>query len=162
GEDQPVPLDQAEDGALLIGTTKGFLRVDGRKIQAYPLPIKDQPSIRTLLRDREGSLWIATRNRGLVHVHEGKADVFAESDGLSSDQVLGLYEDREGSIWVRTYQGLDQFREFAAATIPANRELPGAAFGSVLGDRDGGVWLGASEGLWRWNQGLTIYRKPGS
>ena len=40
--------------------------------------------------------------QGLLHVHQGRTDAFAQSDGLSGDYVSSLFEDREGSIWVAT------------------------------------------------------------
>ena len=156
-------VDPGEDSALLIGSTDGMRRIVDGKIQPYPLPgIREQLSVRAVFRDREGSLWITTRGQGLVHVHEGRTDVFAQPDGLTSDNVYGIYEDREGSIWVGTSEGLDRFREFAAATMPVTQGLSRSGVYSVLGDRAGGVWLGTSVGLGRWNKGLiTIYRKPG-
>jgi two-component system NarL family sensor kinase len=39
----------------------------------------------TCLRDRDGALWIATTS-GLVHVHEGRTDTFADMDGLSGNK----------------------------------------------------------------------------
>ena len=113
-----------------------------------------------MLRDREGCLWTGTRGRGLIHVHQGRSDIFAQSDGLSGDNVTDLFEDREGNIWVATLSGLDRFRDFAAATISANQGLSNDAVVSVLADRDGSVWLGTNNGLNRWDNGLvTVYRE---
>src|SRR5262249_10553805 len=36
-----------------------------------------------LFRDRDGGLWIGTRDHGLLHVHQGRSDVFSLPDGLS-------------------------------------------------------------------------------
>ncbi len=55
-----------------------------------------------MLRDRNGGLWIGTENRGLLHVHQGRTDLFVRSDGLTDDYVENLFEDREGNIWVAT------------------------------------------------------------
>jgi ligand-binding sensor domain-containing protein len=46
----------------------------------------------------------------LLHLHQGKIDVFGESGGLSTNTVENLFEDREGNIWVATRNGLDRFR----------------------------------------------------
>ena len=79
---------------------------------AYPFPdLARQFEALQLLRDRDGGLWIGTRGGGLVHIHHGRTDVFARSDGLSSENVTSLFEDREGNIWVGTFDGLDRFRE---------------------------------------------------
>ena len=66
-------------------------------------------------------------DRGLLHVHEGRTDLFAQSDGLSGDSVTRLFEDREGNIWVATIDGLDRFRDFAVPTISVKQGLSNAA-----------------------------------
>jgi len=163
----PVPdteyiqgLIDGDNGGLLIARNGGIRQLIDGKVEAYPLPGAPRQLPNHLLRDRNGGLWIGTRHRGLVHVHQGKTDVFARSDGLSSDYIGGLFEDREGNIWVATSDGLDRFRDFAAATISVNQGLSNDLVWSVLAARDGSVWLGTVDGLNRWNNGrATIYRK---
>ena len=101
--------------------------------------------------------------QGLLHVHQGRTDVFAQSDGLSGDQIDRLFEDREGNIWVSTVDGLDRFRDFAVPTISVRQGLSNNVVWSVLAARDGSVWLGTPDGLNRWKDGqITIYRKGSS
>jgi signal transduction histidine kinase/ligand-binding sensor domain-containing protein len=155
-----IRLAKGEDGALLIGRRGGIKRIVGARTEEYPLA--GAGTLNDMLRDRDGGLWIATLTRGLVHVHQGRKDVFSQSDGLSSDAVLALFEDHEGNIWVATHNGLDRFRDFAIPTYSANQGLPNLP-GAVLAARDGSVWLTSSDGLRRWNQGdVTLYRKRGS
>src|SRR5437867_1672173 len=104
--------------------------VDG-KVEPYPLPAAGQFTPVRLFRDREGGLWIGTSNRGLVHLHQERTDVFAPSDGLSGESVSSIFEDREGDIWVATAGGLDRFREFAVATFSMNQGLSSALVMSV-------------------------------
>jgi hypothetical protein len=106
-----------------------------------------------VLRDRDGGLWIGTSDRGLVHLHQGRADVFARSEGLSGDFISSLFEDREGNVWVSTQDGLDRFREVAVPTSSVSQGLSSARIGSVLAAQDGSVWLATSDGLNRWNNG---------
>src|ERR1700749_2238267 len=154
-------LGEDADGALLIGWNGGVQRFVDGKTEAYPLAgAADQLRAKRILRDREGGLWIGTQEGGLVHVHRGRTDFFASSDGLSGDGVTALFEDREGNIWVATINGLDRFRDFAVATLSVNEGLSNALVGSVLAATDGSVWLGTYGGLNRWHDGqLTIYRE---
>jgi ligand-binding sensor domain-containing protein len=154
-------LGEDDDGTLLVGWRGGVHRfVDGRT-EAYPLQaIVGQFQAKRLLRDHDGGLWIGTQERGLVHVHHGRIDVFTPSDGLSGDDILNLFEDREGNIWVATIHGLDRFREFAVATLTVNQGLSNDLVGAVLADRDGSVWLATRGGLNRWKDGqMTVYRE---
>ena len=98
-------------------------------------------------------------SQGLLHLHQGRTDLFGPADGLSGENVNSLFEDREGNIWVATSDGLDRFRDFAVPAI-SFRHDSGAIVGSVLAARDGSVWLGTSDGLSRWSDGqITIYHK---
>src|SRR6185436_8304401 len=114
-----------------------------------------------LLRDHDGGLWIgALVDKGLLHIHEGRTDLFTPAEGLSDGSVNALFEDREGNIWVATDNGLDRFREFAVPTISVQQGLSSRGVFSVLASREGSIWLGASDGVNRWNKGqITVYRK---
>ena len=157
-------LIEGDDGALLIAMHGAIRQLVDGKVEAYSLPRFDrQLNANKLLRDRNGGLWIGTLDRGLVHVHQGRTDLFTQSDGLSGDFILGLFEDRENNIWVATRGGLDRFRDATVPTISVKQGLSNAAVWSVLAARDGSVWLGTRDGLTRWNNGqITIFRKRSS
>jgi signal transduction histidine kinase/ligand-binding sensor domain-containing protein len=154
-------LSEDDDSALLIGMGNGIRRFVDGKTEDYrlPGPVRQFHPGR-MLRDREGSLWVATSDRGLVHVHQGRTDVFGPSDSLSGDSVVTLFEDREGNIWVTTMNGLDRFRDFAVATFSVNQGSSNTA--AVLAAKDGSVWLSTSGGLNRWNHGQITIPQTGS
>src|SRR5271165_1648899 len=157
-------LAEEDSGALLIAMRDGMKRLVNGKLEAYPLPDIQVPFQPTrLLRDRDGGLWIGTFDRGLLHVHQGRTDVFAQFNGLSGDAVASLFEDREGNIWVGTTDGLDHFRDFAVSTISAKQGLSNATVLSVLAVRDGSIWMGTQSGVNTWKAGqVTTYRKRNS
>jgi signal transduction histidine kinase/ligand-binding sensor domain-containing protein len=156
-------LMEGDGGVLLISMPGGIKQFVHGKSEAYLLPgAGRQVKPTRLLRDRNGGLWIGTSDRGLLHVHLGRTDLFARSDGLSGDFIYSFFEDREGNIWVATRDGLDRFRDFAVPTISVTQGLSNASVVSVLAATDGSVWLGTQDGLNRWNGGqTTIYRKQG-
>jgi len=166
-------LVETEDGHILASTFgSGLMQLEGR-LGAHPMPypmrlpmgwtrpLSDRElSASPPLRDRNGGLWIGTSQHGLVHLYNGRADVFTKADGLSGDIVNCLFEDREGNVWVCTTGGIDRFREFAVTTISSKEGLASAAVVSVVGDRAGNAWIGTRDGLTRWNNGQsTIFRK---
>ena len=146
------------DGGLLIGTRNGIGRLVSGKIEGYSIPrFQRQFSAEMVLRDRDGGLWIATLDQGLIHVHQGRTDLYAQVDGLSGDRVFTLFEDREGNVWVATLNGLDRFRDFTAATFSAKQGFADFAI-TVLAANDGSVWLANQQGLFRWLNGqFTIF-----
>jgi PAS domain S-box-containing protein len=161
---QPIPdimgLTEGEGGELLINMTGGLRQLVDGKVEPYPLLAGRKFTPGRLLLDRNGGLWITNQGQGLTHVHQGRSDVFAQSDGLSGDYVNGLFEDREGNVWVGTHDGLDRFREFPVPTISTKQGLSNPYVRSVLADRDGSIWLSTQDGLNRWKDGqITIYRK---
>ena len=157
-------LAEGNDGALLIATDRGIRRLVDGNIEPYPLPGPARRfNPRFLLRDRDGGLWIGTVGEGAIHVHDGRADVFAQSDGLSSQGVVNLFEDREGNIWVGTFDGLDRFRELAIPTFSVKQGLSNPLTWAVLAARDGSVWLATAGDLNRWQnaQITTFARRDG-
>lgn len=126
----------------------------------YPLLSYPQQRQAALLRDRDGGLWIGTLDAGLVHLHQGRIDVFTQSDGLSGAAIESLFEDREGSIWVATANGVDRFREYAIPMISKKQGLSNSNMTCMIAARDGSVWLGLTDALNRWNhRQITVYRK---
>ena len=163
-------LTQSGDGRLIVGIRGGGLRqVVGDKLEAYrirsalnsnaTLPDRDIDANK-LLRDRDGGLWIGTNQRGLIHVHHGRTDVFTAESGLSGNIIAGIFEDREGNIWVSTAGGLDRFRELPVTTVSTKQGLSSDNVHSVIATTDGSTWIATRDGLTRWQKGqTTIFRK---
>jgi ligand-binding sensor domain-containing protein/signal transduction histidine kinase len=155
-----IGLAEGENGVLLINMSGGFRQLVNGRTEPYPPLAGRKFPPGKLLRDRNGSLWIATQGQSLLHVHHGRTDVFTQSDGLSGDRIETLFEDREGNIWVATLDGLDRFRDFAVRTISVKQGLSNAYVVSVLPAEDNSIWLGTQDGLNRWSDGqISIYRK---
>ncbi len=162
--EKPIPNSQAftlgDQGAGAMVAVDSVYQLAGGKFVDYPLHGAPSPlTARTLLRDRNGGLWIGTQAHGIVHSFEGRTFVFTQADGLTSDMVVALFEDREGTIWVATPKGLDQFRESPIGSLPVNAGLSSTTTTSILAAHDGSIWIGTADGLNRWHDGrMRIYR----
>ena len=156
-----VQGDQPNALTLITDSPDGRVlrQIADNKEETYSLPGPQLPfTPNRLMRDRNGGLWIGTLDQGLLHVHDGKTTRFAQSDGLSSDIVLALFEDREGNAWVGTTNGLDRFHASVVSTISASEGLSTPAW-SVAAAHDGSIWIGTDKGVNRWQDGqLTVYR----
>ena len=155
-----VDLLRMTDGPVLVAMNGGVMQLAGERIDPYRIGGVDRPFVaRRLMLDRDGGLWVGTIRTGLIHVHQGRTDVFLPSEGLSGDTINALFEDREGSVWVGTNEGLDRFRELAVTTISGEQGLPDSLVTSILPARDGSVWIGSANGVTRWKDGqATNYR----
>lgn len=163
-------MAKADDGRLLLGVSGAGLRqIVGDKVETFPihsatnpnalLPDRDVNSNK-LLRDRDGGLWIGTREHGLIHVQQGRTDAFTKADGLSGNTSCSIFEDREGNIWFASSRGLDRFRELPIITISAKQGLSSDATNSILAATDGSIWVATKRGLTRWKDGqFTVFDK---
>lgn len=152
----------SDDGAVLIATTDAIMRVANGKVDvASRFPAARRGfRVLSLLRDGDGGLWVGPAGRGLVHIRQGATDVFSQSDGLSGDDIYGLFEDREGNIWVATINGLDRFSEPSVVTYSRKQGLSDIPWGGVLAATDGSVWFATLDGLNHLNQGnVTTYHR---
>jgi len=163
-------LSRTDDGQLLIAIRGAGLRqVVGDKIKSFPIGSAINPNAQLLdrqidsnkvLRDRDGGLWIGTHQRGLIHIHNGRTDVFTKSDGLSGDISCSLFEDREGNVWFGSSRGLDRFRELPVTSITTKQGLSSDSASSLVAGRDGSIWVATRDGLTRWKNGqATIFHK---
>jgi ligand-binding sensor domain-containing protein/signal transduction histidine kinase len=167
-----IGLNRTEDGRLLMALHgAGLMQLAGEEVEAYPirdavnrnrLLADHEVNANRLLRDRDGGLWIGTVDRGLIHLRDGRADLFRRSDGLSGDVILSLFEDREGNVWVASTGGLDRFRELPVTTISVRQGLSSEAIHAVLAATDGSIWAGAANGLTRLKNGETTIFRTGS
>jgi signal transduction histidine kinase len=67
----------------------------------------------TIIEDRAGALWLGTPEDGLYRLQGEQRTWYQadpqDSDSLSSNSVLYLFEDTSGQLWVGTGAGLDRF-----------------------------------------------------
>jgi signal transduction histidine kinase/ligand-binding sensor domain-containing protein len=152
-------MENSGDGGVLVSLTGGIYRpVKGGFQLQYGLPAPMRESQASdILHDRDGGLWGGTR-AGLVHWRQERTDIFTESDGLTGNRILHLFEDHEGNIWAATNNGLDRFRELPAVTYSGKQGLPGPPDGAVFSAGDGSVWFSTYYALDRLDHGqLTVY-----
>jgi signal transduction histidine kinase/ligand-binding sensor domain-containing protein len=152
------------EGGIVLGLDNQVVSVSDAGIETVQLPEWAQSlSFNRALRDRDGALWLAASDTGLLHLHGGRAVSYTTRDGLSGDHVLDLFEDREGNIWVSTNRGLDQFRPVAAATHSTINGIGGRS-SSVLVTRGGSVWASTTTGVYQLDAASRSWRlrRPGS
>ena len=122
--------------------------------------------IRTVLRDRDGNVWVGTGGQGLYILRGATLEHFSRKNGLSSDEVIALVEDHEGNIWAGTSNGIDRFRDPKAARWSTVQGLAGNSILAVCASRAGDLWVSSVGGaLDRLRDGVVRHYRglqPGS
>ncbi len=142
-------LLRRRDGTLLAGTRGGLWRVD--EIGGTAVPLVDgrtNESVRALLEDRRGALWVAT-NRGLcVVTGDAGATTTAvlASPGLDATSVGVFLEDRDGNVWLGSDRGLLRYRDGVFSALTTANGLSNDVVLSLAEDREGSVWVGTQDG----------------
>lgn len=97
--------------------------------------------------DREGSIWAATGESGLLQFRERRVSVLSVTDGLSDRTGFALLEDRSGALWVGGKSGgLDRVRgrevtHFQVGDIRLQRPIA-----ALCEDRAGTIWAATRQG----------------
>jgi ligand-binding sensor domain-containing protein/two-component sensor histidine kinase len=165
------------DGVIWADTTTGFYACSmsgsepachpespefPKEIRAQGRTPPDFGLVRSMLKDRDGSVWLGTEKHGLFRIHGGTVEQFARRDGLSSDSVEAILEDHEGNIWAGTANGLDRFREPKVARWSSLQGLAGDGVPVAYATHAGDLWVasvGGSLDLFR--NGRIQHYNPG-
>jgi diguanylate cyclase (GGDEF)-like protein len=148
-------------GRLWFGTTgNGVGLWDGQRIEwltrRHGLPA-DQ--VVSMLADREGNVWIGTF-LGVARLSDALISQLGERHGLVGSSVVGLASGRQG-LWAVTDEGgLHLFDGTRFAPVSGGRGQRPGDVRRVLEARDGTVWVGTRDGLYRWRDGRLVEEAP--
>ncbi len=137
-------IAQDRSGRIWIGTRRGLASLSEGKITVSP----EISSIFVLCTyiDRAGELWVGTRN-GLSHFSKGRVRTYKTEDGLSSNNVVAIFEDVKGVMWIGTSGGgVNRFEAGRFTALTSHDGLGSDVVWSIYGEPDGTLWLGTSGG----------------
>jgi len=161
GQDESRPhivasLAPCREGGLWVGTERGgYGRFDGARFALLPDSYLggEFPTCRSLLEARDGALFISTQGTVGRRLPTGQEQILSpELD------VLCMHEDAQGRVWMGTAgRGLYYWANgrFAKVDGPAAELWGNNVISAVTVDREGTIWVGASNGLHSLNPDLT-------
>ncbi|MGH9721350.1 MAG: response regulator, partial [Bryobacteraceae bacterium] len=139
------------DGIVWIGSGLVLYRVEGDRAREYnEADGLAKRSWDAILTDREGSLWIRTKDSLMVK-RKGE-ERFEPLKGFPQASAFGfLAQDRRGKLLLTTNRGLMIRTGDTWETIDSSRGLPDDTVTYTLEDREGSLWIGTrGAGLARW------------
>ncbi|MBY0507646.1 MAG: hypothetical protein K2X03_27275 [Bryobacteraceae bacterium] len=158
-------IEQTRDGYLWLATRAGIARFDGIRSTLFDrsnIPGLGTNIVTTLVVDREGTLWGAPLEPGLVRFVGNRWERFGPETGLAKREIAQLHLNRAGRLWAApTRGGLLEWNGAKFVPVRTPKPLPPSTILRVLHAVDGSTWLGSAEhGLIRW-QGDTweVYDK---
>ena len=98
--------------------------------------------ISAVMRDREGSLWVALIGAGVNRwLGYGEWEAWTKAQGLPSDVIWSIRRDRKGALWVGTSLGLARLDERGTVRTWTRKDgLGGDAVRSLGETSDGSIW----------------------
>jgi ligand-binding sensor domain-containing protein len=130
-----------QDSGLVMGFDKGLKHWSPE--HATSTPEMEGLDVRCLLQARDGSAWIGTANRGLLH-WKSYPRPETRFDAVIPDKYIStLTEDRDGTIWAGSHGGgLYRITGQQVQHFGQGEGLRSSNIYSVFVDRKGALWIG--------------------
>jgi ligand-binding sensor domain-containing protein/signal transduction histidine kinase len=145
------------DGSILVATSAQLFRIRDGIAKRFSFAGMPNLRVRTLLRDRQGNLWIGTDGSGLLRVAGHQIQRFTYKNGLINDFVRAILQSRDGSIWVGTDGGITHIGPRARQSFNASNGLAYFSVTALFEDRDEDLWVGTSRGLSHISNGRIVH-----
>ena len=147
-------IAQTPDGYLWISTLDGVARFDGvrfRMFKAGDTPALGSGRIRFLFTGRQGELWLATQEGGVVQLEDGRFTPLAlpAPPGIRS-AVIQVARDDSHAFWLSTEDGkVGRLADGHYSTISTNWKMADRAGYQVRADSRNRLWALSSSGLYQ-------------
>jgi signal transduction histidine kinase/AraC-like DNA-binding protein len=98
------------------------------------------------LRDRGGSLWLATSGAGLHRLRPAAFSTLGEAQGLSAREVYPLHQSADGAVWIGTQKGgLNRYLDGRIEAFGSADGLLDDNIRAIASDGDGRLWVATEE-----------------
>ena len=153
----PIPKERLKNlftdskGRIWVSTYGGLVVIDGNKGNRYTVSSGFPDNfVRLAYEDNEGTIWVGTKNTGLLLFENGRLDswtTFNIDDGLSSNYILSIEQNDEQEIIVGTISGLNIIKDREVKkTVTVEDGLP-SNFMFATHATSRFIWIASNDGL---------------
>ena len=143
------------DGKMWIGTESGIYSYVGGRFcceDSINSQLADN-MVHSILRDRQGKLWIGTFGKGvqILNRHSNLVYSLTTDNGMPSNAVSHLFMDREGRVWAATRNGLVLFERTdnpnAYRIFLEKDGIVNSYIRAIQEDGRGNIWFSTNNGI---------------
>jgi len=140
-----LAISQSQDGYLWIGAERGLVRFDGFEFTLIQRPIAALPpigSVRGLVADAAGNMWVRLDGRRLLRYRDGHFEDAIAEFGLEEIAFTSMSLDSHGELLL--WGPKVQLLRFHDGKFWHHDAFPGIVI-SAAETRDGKLWMGTRE-----------------
>jgi signal transduction histidine kinase/ligand-binding sensor domain-containing protein len=155
---------ETSDGIYWVATNAGLCRFNPAPTQSGStnkddtnrfIPCSDTAGAATvavtLFEDHQGTVWVGGDDLYRLDMVDGRWSLSRTGIVLAGEGANKIVEDRQGSLWILS--GYAVYRRRSDGMVERYSDAEGLPFKShfhtILADRDGLIWLGTWDGLYR-------------
>src|SRR5690606_11864669 len=137
-------------GRFWMTTTTGSLVVSEPEGHTETITFLAEEAERRILElheDREGNLWAAAGESGLLQIRERRVQMLTTAQGLGTHAAMALLEDREGALWVGSRSGgIDRIHDGRVVHYEVGPGGTRRPISALHEDAQGTMWLATRDG----------------
>ncbi len=140
-----------ENGLTLLTRNQGLFKVEEGKVSKWDMPSAKVLASKKIfggIRLRDKSFLLGTISEGIIHLDpQGNIiNTVNQTNGLSNNTVLDLFEDRKGNVWAALDNGVDCLNMSSYIREYNNLQgTIGTVYASIV--HNGELFLGTNQGL---------------
>jgi ligand-binding sensor domain-containing protein/signal transduction histidine kinase len=155
-------------GNIWVGSVSGLNLLDKKneKFIRYKNDPKNKSSLSnnnviSMCEDREANFWIGTfRGLNLLDRETGLFTQYfmnpADTSRFGLNIVTSVLEDKTGKMWVSSWNGAGVY-QFSRENKKFKNYLKGSSIMCTYEDADGVLWIGGSDGLYKFNNDIDNF-----
>ncbi len=144
-------------GMVYVGAMDGLYAFSLKTMRFEFFPATSGIPIKAIVRDHQGSLWLAAWSDGLWRINGKTTQRVHLEEAYDEDYIHALYIDRQGSLWIGTdSHGLVQAIKPDLSILNRADGLPENKVTTLIKASDKCLWIGTP------HSGLVRYVKPGT